>query len=260
VGNILLVGNKSITVDFPVDLTLKPPLWVPRTQWVRQIILHKTLADDPENILGGAGPAGGALTTVQAWHDAWVLRRTPDGAHAVVDFDGTFFQLCDLTLMVTEHAQSSNGWSIGIEMKEKVGGMAYMATLQSTVKAIIRIAREAGVQLQMPRLGSYTGHPIPRMNVAGPTPGGPDMVGIFGHRDNTEQRGRWDPGDRIFQMLSDAGVEQFDFAGGEDIATWRERQAALGIENPDGIPGPQTVAALKTAGYIDGIYALGRTV
>lgn len=36
-----------------------------------------------------------------------------------------------------------------------------------------------------------------------------------------------------------------------------ERQEMLGLL-PDGIPGPQTVAALEEAGYVGGIYALGK--
>jgi hypothetical protein len=104
----------------------------------------------------------------------------------------------------------------------------------------------------MPKLGSYTGHPIPRM-----TDGGPDMVGIFGHRDNTERRGKWDPGELVFQALAKAGVEQFDFAHGEDRDVWTKRQKKLGIA-ADGVPGPGTVVALKKAGYKDGIWALGK--
>jgi hypothetical protein len=82
------------------------------------------------------------------------------------------------------------------------------------------------------------------------------MVGIFGHRDNTERRGRWDPGEVVFQMLAARGVEQFDFAAGEDLEVWAKRQRELGI-TADGVPGPGTVAALKAAGYVDGIWALG---
>jgi len=36
--------------------------------------------------------------------------------------------------------------------------------------------------------------------------------------------------------------------------TWKQRQSILGLVGVDGIPGPQTVAALKKAGHPDGIW------
>jgi peptidoglycan hydrolase-like protein with peptidoglycan-binding domain len=142
-------------------------------------------------------------------------------------------------------------------MKEKPGGGVYEATLDTAVKVCIATCRALGIQLQMPKLGTYTGHPIPCMSDEGKTPGGPDTIGIFGHRDNTERRGRWDPGEAVFQRLAALGVEQLDFAAGEDREVWASRQRALGLP-ADGIPGPGTVAALKAAGYTDGIWALGK--
>ena len=231
----------------------------PRPTWCRQLTLHKTIADDPEKVLAGAGPRGGALATIVTWAE----EKTVDGAHGVLDYDGTLLQLADLATQATNHATASNHWSAGFEMKELPGGGVYQATLDAMVAVTIAAARALGIQLQMPRLGSYTGHPIPRMNEKGTTPGGPDMVGVFGHRDNTERRGHWDPGDVIFQMLAAAGVEQFDFAAGEDLEVWARRQKLLNVQHGaqltcDGVPGPATVAALKAAGYRDGIWALGQ--
>ena len=77
--------------------------------------------------------------------------------------------------------------------------------------------------------------------------------GVFGHRNLTSKRGAGDPGDYLLQALADAGYEEFDFAEGEDVRVWQSRQGELGIK-PDGLPGSATVAALKEAGYVDGLW------
>jgi hypothetical protein len=257
----LLIHGASIDVDGVHIITSADAAWcrVPRSQprptsWVRQYILHKTIADDPEKVLPGTGPAGGDQQTIDGW------KNGVDGAHLVTGYDGRTCCLADLGLTDIFHATASNAWSVGHEMKEQTGGGVFQATLDAAVKVCIASCRALGIQLQMPKLGSYTGHPIARMNDQGATPGGPDMIGIFGHRDNTERRGHWDPGDAIFKLLAAHGVEQFDFAAGEDRAVWMKRQRDLGVpaNEADGIPGPATVAALKAAGYIDGIWALGQ--
>lgn len=224
------------------------PAYAMRTTWVRQWILHKTIADDPERLVGDRGPIGGDMQTIQGW------RGGVDGAHLVVGYDGRVCCLADLALLETYHATVSNAWSVGLEMKEQPGGGVFQATLDAAVAVTLAGCRALGIQWQMPRRGTYTGHPIPRM-----IHGGPDMVGIFGHRDNTERRGHWDPGDLVFTRLAEHGVEEFDFARGEDRTVWTARQRAIGMrpEQCDGIPGPATVAALKAAGYVDGIWALG---
>ncbi|HET9625139.1 MAG TPA: N-acetylmuramoyl-L-alanine amidase [Kofleriaceae bacterium] len=257
----LVVHGTIIPVDGVHIITSADAAWCrvptskPRpTPWVRQYILHKTIADFPEDILAGAGPIDGDRQSIEGWAGG------VDGAHLVTGYDGRTCCLADLALTDIFHATASNPWSVGHEMKEKVRSGVYQATLDATVKVCLAACRALGIQLQMPRLGSYTGHPIARMSDRGATPGGPDMVGIFGHRDNTERRGHWDPGDAIFKLLAAHGVEQFDFAAGQDREVWRKRQIEIGIpaDEADGIPGPGTVARLKAAGYVDGIWALGK--
>ena len=247
-------GVKVITsVD---DARCKLPAGHWRTEWLRQVILHKTIADDPEHVIPGAGTPGGALQTIEAWAGG------VDGAHGVYDYDGALWQLADLATVVTYHATVSNEWSAGFEMKEQPGGGVFQAQLDACVAGTLAACEALGIQLQMQRRGTYTGHPIARM-----VGGGPDMVGVFGHRLNTEQRGKWDPGEAIWDALALHGVEEFDFAKGEDLDAWKRRQldlnASVGgqLDKPlveDGVPGPATVVALKLAGYKSGIYALGR--
>ena len=79
------------------------------------------------------------------------------------------------------------------------------------------------------------------------------MVGVYGHRDCSNNRGRGDPGDAIFEMLMDAGYESFNFEENEDKETWEDRQKKLGLL-PDGVPGPRTARALIEEGYSNGLW------
>jgi hypothetical protein len=223
----------------------------------QQWFLHKTIADDPEKVLPGVGPAaraGGAEDTVETW----AKDPTYSAAQLVSGHDGELVQIADLLFVETFHATVSNAYSVGIETKEMPGGGFFEAAAFTTVAATIVGCDALGIQKQMPKLGSYRNRPITRM-----VNGGHDCVGVFGHRDNTDRRGRWDPGDYLFQLLAAHGFEQFDYEAGEDIATWKARQLALNAQlgiklTVDGIPGPATRAALVAAGYKNGIYANGR--
>ena len=256
-GKIVPVdGLKVITKDDDPRCKLPAGKWR-EDGWTRQAIIHKTIADDPESVIPGAGEPGGAVQTIDAWQGG------VDGAHGVFDYDSTLWQLADLQTVETFHARTSNAWSFGFEIKEQPGGGCYYAQLAACVAATIAGCVELGIQLQMQKRGTYTGHPIARMSVEGATPGGPDMVGIFGHRLNDEDRGRWDPGDQIWDLFAAAGVEEFDFAKAEDRAMWMTRQQVLQagkfyVGEIDGVPGPATRTALLAAGYRNGIFALGK--
>jgi hypothetical protein len=259
IGGLLMAGYivpvPGVTVIGPHEREwshLDPGDYRARQRVPTQIMLHKTIADDPEQIVPGAGPAGGAERTARYWQELNPdgSEKVYSGAHIVIGHDGVVACLADLVYAEAYHATVSNPFSIGIEICELVGGRSYEAAMNAAVAVVFTIAEHLGIQLQMH--AGYTGHPLRRM-----LGGGRDMIGIFGHRNNTERRGRWDPGDRIFEMLRAKGVENFDFDSYDDIAAWKQRQAMLGVV-ADGLPGPKTRAALQAAGYRSGIYALGK--
>lgn len=224
-----------------------------RSRWPSQIILHRSMGDDPDKVLIGIGPPGGAERTARYWEED----IAHSGAHIVVGSDGVVACLADLALVEAYHATVSNLYSIGIELHEQPGGVLYQAQLDAAVAIVVAICAACSIQFQVPAM-PYHGHPLTRM-----LDGGHDVTGVLGHRDNTESRGRWDPGEVIFSALRARGAQQFDFDSDHDLVFWREVQADLNSRGHglvvDGVPGRLTATALKAEGYDGGILALGKT-
>lgn len=211
-----------------------------RTPWVRQVIVHGTRGGWPQNVLPGAGKGDRAKVVA----DFWRGDPTHSAAHLIVDTDGKVACLCDLASTTAFHATVSNEWSVGIEMAQLGAGDVYEATLGATVRLVAALCDLLGIPKQMP--DRYEGRPLKRL-----LDGGPDFAGVYGHRHNTDRRGRGDPGDAVFLELAAAGFERFDLDTGADLAAWKRRQAKLGVK-ADGIVGPGTMAALRAAGYASG--------
>lgn len=221
----------------------------PADTWLRAIVLHTTKGipggDDLRSqvIKPGLGPSVDAgLRCVNSWS----LSPAVAGAHICIDFDGEIFQFCDL---VTEAAQHCPGWnqnSVGIEIYQGAGAELYDGQLDVTVLLCDWLTKTLGIQRQIPH--QYIG-PVRRFIDHPMT-----VVGVIGHRDVAHNRGRGDPGSEIFKKLGAAGYEDFNFNQDLDRAEWRRRQRELGIDPADGIPGKGTVAGLRVAGYVHGIW------
>jgi hypothetical protein len=255
----LLVNGKTYPVE---DLVIVNPRDAPwcrldardfrprRTPWVRQIILHTTNGAWPQRVVPGRGPGGKAQIIASSWRN----EPRSSAAHIVIDNDGTVACLCDLATVEAFHATVSNAWSIGIELYQEAGSGVYEAVYASAIKLVPALCRLFGIQLQVPK-SPYGNAPLRRMAT-----GGEQCVGVFGHRDNTHERGHGDPGDEIFDRLAAAGAERFDYDAGEDLEVWRQRQRDLNTSGArltvDGVPGPNTVKALQAAGRADGIWAI----
>lgn len=207
----------------------------------------------PQTILPGFGPSSNAgERIVGSWtHDT----DRPGGAHIIVDFDGRIYCCADLITQAAYHAQSANGCSVGIEVVQGHGqAELYASQIATAAKFALTLCAimPTAIQRQIPT--AYHGHPIPRFVSSQPTSLAlATVVGIVGHRDLTSNRGEGDPGNAIMDDLETAGCERMDFEHYQDIMTWKQRQAILGLA-ADGVPGPQTVAALQQAGRADGIW------
>jgi hypothetical protein len=231
------------------------------TPWIRQIILHTTGGNWPQPVRAGAGPAGHARQIADMWRgaDRGGGERIHSGSQIIVDFDGSVVCLCDLARCAAYHAEGSNYWSIGIEMCTMPDGSIYSATLDATVTLTTELCKTIGIPEQMPR-GPYSNEPLKRMETGtGATRrnlGGPSCVGVFGHRDNTSNRGFGDPGDEICRRLERAGVEELNYDLNEDLEVGRRRQTLLNAMDAavghtyrpltvDGECGPASLAAMR---------------
>lgn len=248
----LVIGGKI--VEFPGHNVLSwhdDPRWrlkigedgcLRRERWVRSIVCHTTMGL-PARFLPGRGPSMGCDTA-----KCWSLDGRNAGAHLVVDMDATIYCLADLQLEAAYHATSVNQVSIGIEMRQGHGhGELYEDQVEACADLVVELCELFNIypQLHYP----YLHGPVPRLNA-----GGRDCVGVFGHRDQTANKGIGDPGDQIYSELLMRGFEHYNFADNEDIAEWKERQRRLNslgwtpALTVDGIPGPRTMAAWKARG------------
>lgn len=243
----------------PGDYMMRP------TPWIRQVIVHTTGGLWPQPVRPGAGKPGHARQIADMWSgaDRGSGQRVHSAAQLIVDFDGSVACLCDLHAIAAYHAEGSNPWSIGIEMCTQPDGSIYEATLKAAARLIDALCWPTfPIPRQMNR-GPYRNQPLSRMEytVIGSGPGtnarhqlgGPDCIGVFGHRDNTSERGRGDPGDAIFAELALLGFESWDFEAREDLLVGKERQAFLNSRGArlavDGQVGPKSLLTAENQGF-----------
>jgi len=273
----LLINGKLVTVDGlviyapashggPEYARLNPGDYRERDgAWLRQLVAHSTGGRWPQPILPGAGRPGHAKQILDMWDgaDRGGGELVHSAAQLVVDYDGSIVCACDIVRRGAYHAEGSNPHSVGIEMSTMPDGSIYEATLDATARLVAALTWSgmpgAGllpIPFQMPR-GPYRNQPLRRMEFgSGRTRrqlGGPNLVGVVGHRDNTSERGYGDPGNEIFRRLTALGCEGLDYDGLEDIALGKQRQAYLNSRGArlavDGVCGPGSIAAMERMGY-----------
>lgn len=219
------------------------------------MVIHTTLGM-PSTVEKGIGPDKGYdYQIVKFYQD----QAKCNGAHGGIDTDGSLGWYADALTEAAYHARSLNEVSIGLEIKQLpildrhgkiVGGRVWECQLETAARVVDALCPVLGIQRQFH--GPY-GKPVPRL-----VAGGKDCVGAFGHRDQTDTRGKGDPGDEVFKYLRDLGFTEYNFARNHDKVAWITRQAVMSAHGfqveVDGVPGPGTVAALKKAGYHGGLW------
>jgi hypothetical protein len=217
--------------------------------WIHAIVLHTTRgipggADHrPQDIRPGLGPSSNGGERVARW---WSRDGRQAGAHIVVDFDGRIFQTCDLITASAWHCPGFNAASIGVEIVQGASAELYLGQLDVVVGVCDWLTRRFGIQRTIPH--AYVGA-VKRFLDGGPR----DASCIVGHRDCAKNRGPGDPGSKVFYMLGAAGYTPENVELSSDRDSIRRIQRELGVRPPDGIPGPQTIEALKAAGYPHGL-------
>lgn len=189
-----------------------------RTGKPHMIILHTTKGDEPQVIKEGIGPAGRAQRTAEFWSGD----PTYSGAHIVVGSDGVIGWLADSLFDEAYHATVSNAFSIGIEIYQEPGGVIWTAAIEGALDVCDVLCEHHGIPRQFPSR-EYKGSPLKRLA----TDGGKTAYGVFGHRDNTDRRGKGDPGNYVFQRAAARGYEGMDYDAGEDLAAGERRQKKL---------------------------------
>lgn len=226
----------------PSWCTLTSGDWQPRRSRVRQVLLHTTKGDWPQHVIPGRGPGGRAKLTFEFWH----RDETHSGAHAVIDNDGTVACGVDLADACAYHATVSNEYSVGIELYQEADGGICEAVYQALSLFVPALLEALDVPFYVVA-DPYNGHPLQRF-----LDGAPDFYGVCGHRNNTERRGRGDPGDEAFDRLILAGGEPVKTQRLEDLGLSRGRQRWLNAHGAslvvDGLAGPASRAAQRAAG------------
>ncbi len=222
---------------------------------IRRIIIHSTGGipggrdQRPQVILPGFGPPGNAAEDNVGY---WTGNAGQAGAHLLVDRDGSVIQTCDLVTEMAYHMPGTSFDSIGIEIVQfSRDASIYQGQLDVTARLVRWLCGQTGVQFQ-----THWPYRVGRRRLNLDAYQGP--VGVFAHYQGDQGRGIGDPGDAMWLALESAGIEKFDFFAHDADVIWKERQRELGVKD-DGDPGPTTVAALKAAGYVDGIRAFGFT-
>jgi hypothetical protein len=239
-----VTGLRTVSCLAAPEWRLQPTDYRTRvTHWVRSIILHTTQGIHPQIVHEGAGAGGRAIRTLHAWSSD----DRCAGAHLIVDTDGAVYCMADIIKDTTYHATSINEVSVGVEIVQSPKGEIWAGQLAAVLRLCDFLTQRLQIQRQF-HAPYVRDKPVGRL-----ARGGFDAVGIFGHRDQTDRRGRGDPGDAIFALLRSAGYEAFDFEQNADLAVWRERQKILRLRGAfslaiDGVPGRETAKAIREHG------------
>ena len=217
--------------------------------WIRGIVLHTT-----KGIPGGRDkrrqdirPGNGPNTRRdERLAKMWSLDARHAGAHLIGDHDSSWVCTCDLIHHAAFHAGNVNDVTIGLEIYQGDEAELYENQLESVVTIVDFLTKTFSIQRQFH--WPYLGHALKRGLRRGL-----DIVGVYGHRDCSNNRGEGDPGNAIFSMLKDAGYESFNFDENEDKSEWGYRQKEMGLL-VDGVPGPRTVKRLEEEGYNHGLW------
>lgn len=218
-----------------------------RVSWIRSIFLH-TIHGKLGNVLPGLGPN----TTIDerlAKYQATTQNNV--SWDYTIDFNGDVTVHNDPKTKLSWQAGQVNPFSLGIEIIQKENGDVYEEQLNSVVLFLDFLTAKLGIQRQV-AVGPDKKPFLKLINrFTSSSNSGKKEIGIFAHCNATTNRGSGDPGIHIFQKLLEAGYEQFNFGNAEDIVVWKARQKTLvGMpeETCDGVPGPLTVAAIKSRG------------
>lgn len=213
-----------------------------RQKWLRAIVAH-TIHGKEGKLLPGFGP-NTDIDTRQARYQTNTDRQV--SWDFTEDMNGDWLIQNDPLIHYSWQATSVNPITCGFEMVQTDAGDLYEGQIEKAVLFIDALTALLGIQRQIPWDKKHD-KPVRGVVKRISDDAGTDVVGIYGHRNQTTNRGAGDPGDHLFWALRNAGYETFDYDAEEDLKTWKDRQRSLGLV-ADGLPGRSTVEAIKNSG------------
>lgn len=226
-----------------------------RKKWLRGIVCH-TVHGKLGNLLPGIGP-----DTNMDVHYAKYQVSTDRSVSwdFTCDLDGSWLIQNDPVKEYTWQATHCNSFTCGFEMIQLENGDMYEGQIQKVVEFVDFLTAKLGIQRQIPwdtKRDKPVLSQVKRLSDKD-YGAGEDVVGVYSHVNLTSNRGKGDCGPWLPVALAAAGYEKFCFDDYDDKITWQDRQQRLlsmSSEGSDGIPGPSTVEALKSAGYKHGMF------
>lgn len=166
-------------------------------QATRAIVLHTV-----HGKLGGLSDAPSVPSDRAERYARYQASTTRDVSwHLTVDTDGTVVQSADVASWTCWHATAVNGWTVGVEMVQEADGTLYRPQLAAVVALCDLLCARLGIDRRVPaRAGVPIVGVVPRLTGHD----GP-WSGVFGHRNQTTNRGPGDPGSHVFLALMAAG-------------------------------------------------------
>jgi hypothetical protein len=203
------------------------------------IVLHTIIGDADCHVI--LGPDGQPATTTSdvsatslARRQAKMPPKPPPGKkargaaseHLIVSGTGRAFQIADLATEAAWHATGCNPHTIGIEICQSEDGPpvwsarkgmnvprwgVYLAAYVATVKLVHWICQRFDIPKRLPvRGGQLIKRTVRALNQDNHGPAGKGWPGVFCHYHSTRNKGLYDPGTIIQQMLLDSGFEGVD--------------------------------------------------
>lgn len=222
----------------------------PRVLWCRAIVMHTV-----HGKLGVLKP-GIKPSTRDILYAQYQANTSRDVSwDYTIDTDGSIAVSNDPIKFFTWQATAVNPFTLGIEMVQDDDGALYEGQMEAAVKFLDLLTRLMAennhpIQRQVPI--TPDGRPvkvtIPRIVNSEDAK---KVVGIYGHRNQTSNRGVGDPGDYIFDYLLRANYKGFNLNTGDDLKFWADIQSKLGFAptDCDGVPGRKTAIALASQNH-----------
>lgn len=175
-----------------------------------------------------------------------------------IDLDGTIVVSNDPLTHYTWHAGDVNPFTLGIEFVQTAEGDQTEYQISQGVKFLNFLTRE------LAKRGTFIQRQIPIGSDGSPRRGvisriedndkARTVYGLYGHDNQTSNKGVGDPGSHIFNALLANGYKGFNLDAQEDIVFWSSVQQRLGGLKVDGKPGPNTCKALQRNGHPLGLW------